>query len=167
MSERRRPVVVETGEWGVCAREASLRERIAAKLHAHRLDHQLASGRSPESFPLLSLRAQALARPANRRSLAASIRKLLRQSSQTPVHPLAAPLADLASVRSLHDELEDLAEHLDAPVPVSARGVALVQELMEDGASPLYLPQSREALRRRVQLALAALDPEIDWPQTA
>lgn len=167
MSERRRPVVVETGEWGVCAREASLRERIAARLHARRLDHQLAVGRSPESFPLLALRAQEIARPSNRRSLAVAIRRLLRQAARRPVNPAAAPLANLASVRSLHEELEALADHLDAPVPVAARGVALVQELMEDGGSPLYLPYAREALHRRVQLALAALDPEIDWPQSA
>ena len=167
MSEHRRPVVVETGEWGVHAREASLRERIAARLHAHRLDHQLAAGRSPESFPLLSLRAQELARPANRRSLSQAIRRLLRQSAKPPQNPASAPLANLASVRWIHEELEVLADQLDAPVPVAARGVALVQELMEDGASPLYLPHAREALRARVQAAVAALDPETDWPRTA
>jgi hypothetical protein len=160
----RAPIVVEVGPWGLWAREATWRERVLARVRAHQLDQWLAEGRSPESFPLLSLRAQRLARPSTRQRLAASLRSLLRQSDHPPQRLGGGPLADLASVREVHREIEALADQLVAPVPVSAHGVALVADLLEDGRSPLYHRQQREALRAWVRAATVALDPADDWP---
>jgi hypothetical protein len=161
---RNAPVVVEVGPWGLWAREATWRERVLARVRAHRLDQWLAEGRSPESFPLLSLRAQRLARPSTRQRLAASLRSLLRQSDHPPMRLGGGPLADLASIREMHREIVALADQLDAPVPVSAHGVALVADLLEDGRSPLYRRQQGRALRAWVRAATVALDPADDWP---
>jgi hypothetical protein len=163
---RQRPVVVETGPWGVQAREATWRERILARLLSRRLDRQLAAGRSPESHPLLSLRAQRLARPSTRAALAAAIGRVLREatsgSRRTP-----PPLADLAAVREVERDLVGLVDHLVAPVPVSARGVALVHEMLVDGGGPLYLRHSPRDLSELIRTATLALDPDADWPAAA
>jgi hypothetical protein len=163
---RARPVVVETGPWGVEAREATWRERILARLRARRLDQQLAAGRSPESNPLLSLRAQRLARPATRLALARAIGRVLREAT-TPLRRTRTPLADLAAVREVERDLVGLVDHLVAPVPVSARGVALVHEMLVDGGGPLYLRHSPRDLSEMIRTATLALDPTSDWPTAA
>lgn len=163
---RARPVVVETGPWGVEAREATWRERILARLLTRRLDSQLAAGRSPESDPLLSLRAQRLARPATRLALARAIGRLLREAS-TPLRRANPPLADLHAVREVERDLAGLVDQLVAPAPVSARGVALVHELLVDGSGPLYLRNSPRDLSEMIRTATLALDPGADWPNAA
>jgi hypothetical protein len=54
-------------------------------------------------------------------------------------------------------ELGDLASRLLAPVPVPARGVAMVSQLLTDGVGPLYNAASREDLRATAQRAAEAL----------
>lgn len=162
---RTRPVVVETGPWGVEAREATWRERILARILARRLDQQLAAGRSPESSPLLSLRAQRLARPATRLALAHSLARLLHEAA-SPRARRQIPLADPGTMRAVERDLVDLVDHLVAPAPVSARGVALVHELLVDGAGPLYRTSPR-ALRAELRNAARALEPDTDWPEAA
>lgn len=163
---RTRPVVVETGPWGVEAREATWRERILARLLARRLDQQLAAGRSPESSPLLSLRAQRLARPATRLALARAIGRVLREAT-SPLRRAQAPLADLQSVRAVERDLAVLVDQLVAPAPVSARGVALVHQMLVDGSGPLYLRHSPRDLGEMIRTATLALDPVADWPNAA
>jgi hypothetical protein len=170
MNERahsHRPVIVEVGSWGMEAREATWRERVLARLLAPRLDRQLAAGRSPESYPLLALRAQRLARPRMRHELAACLERMLREARRRrrPMEPL--PLVDLDAVRSVEDELAALVEQLEAPVPLPARGIAIVHELVTDGSGPLYRRRSRESLARQVKSAADALDPSVDWPLSA
>jgi hypothetical protein len=43
--------------------------------------------------------------------------------------------------------------------PVSARGVALLESLLTDGASPLYRPSEPGSLGSRLRAAAAALEP--------
>ncbi|MGE0819167.1 MAG: hypothetical protein AB7O74_10895 [Candidatus Nanopelagicales bacterium] len=156
---------METGPWGVEAREATWRERILVRLLVRRLDQQLAAGRSPESSPLLSLRAQRLARPATRQALARAVGRLLREAS-APHAPTQPSLVDFRAVRGAEPDLVGLLDQLVAPAPVSARGVALVHELFADGRGPLY-GRSASALRQGVRRASRALEPDVDWPQAA
>ena len=161
------PVVVQTGPDGVSARPARLRERILVRLLAGRLDRELARGVSPESCPLLSLRAQVLARPRTRTALARSIGELLRDARSPRGHGPAAPVVDLDGVRAVQDELAVLVDHLLAPAPLPARGIAMTYELLADGTGPLYGRVGRRELLRTVRAAVDALDPELDWPQAA
>jgi hypothetical protein len=158
------PVVVELGPWGVCAREASRRERLWSHVHADELDRRLAAGRAPEGSPLLALRAQQLACPATRQSLATTIGRLLRAADKPPgrfaVHQSAAVLHRLRATRAL---LAELVDRLLAPVPVSAHGVALVRVLLRDGSGPLFRFESGDDLGAQVSMAIAALDPVCDW----
>jgi hypothetical protein len=73
-------------------------------------------------------------------------------------------MAVLARVREARPELEDLVDHLLAPVPVSARGMALVRQLLRDGSGPLFRYESQGDLRRQVSCASAALEPAEGWP---
>ncbi len=55
-----------------------------------------------------------------------------------------------------------LIDGLVATGPVAAQGVAQVWVLLGDGCGPLYSRASGDSVRRRVQEAIAALDPLTD-----
>ena len=61
-------------------------------------------------------------------------------------------MAVLSRVREAQPELEDLIDRLLAPVPVPARGVALVRLLLRDGAGPLFRYESEADLCQQVRL---------------
>ncbi|HEY1628105.1 MAG TPA: hypothetical protein VGG16_30385 [Streptosporangiaceae bacterium] len=50
-----------------------------------------------------------------------------------------------------------MAERLRAPGPVAARGVAMVCELLREGAGPLYRDRGPDALRHSVRRVIEAL----------
>ena len=127
--------------------------RLQARLAADRLDGELASGASPDSSPLLAIHAQRIVDPTTCSALAGSVRRVVERariverarlvergprrlaaSSQVPVSAIA--------VAAAAGDLCALADRLDEPGPIRARGVAEVRALLRDGAGPLYL--SRE-----------------------
>lgn len=140
-----------------------LRERVSARLQARSLDRALARGESPESSALLAHRARALLRADTRLELAASLGRLA--AGAAPRGALGSRLsASGAATDGARRDLERLAERLQEPGPVSPRGVALAQELLSDGAGPLFWTQSGDDLGARVRLAIAALEPHADEP---
>jgi len=164
-SPRRVAVVLQVDRGGVYVEPVTLRRRVQCTLLADRLDRSLAAGVHPESDVLLALRAQRLACPRMRAELATTVRRLLRAADE-PEHTLtrAPSMAVLQRVRTTRTDLEALVEHLMAPVPVSARGVALVRMLLRDGSGPLFRYESRADLAAQVRRASDALDPGQDWP---
>jgi hypothetical protein len=163
----RRPtsVVLQVDRAGVYVAPVTLRRRVEAILLADRLDHALADGALPETDVLLALRAERLACAHMRNELACSVGRLLRAAGE-PQGGLsrAASMAVLERVRESHDVLEELVDHLLAPVPVSAQGVALARILLRDGSGPLFRYESRDNLTSQVRRAIDALDPGQDWP---
>lgn len=159
------PVVVELAPGGVRARTATRRERVASHVFGERLDRQLAAGAAPEGSPELSLRARQLACPASRRMLATTLVRLLR-SADEPLSSFGPPRSRVAldRVSAARPQLEALVQHLIAPVPVSARGVALVRLLVSDGTGPLYRGESHSDLDALLAAATRALQPTEDWP---
>jgi hypothetical protein len=67
-------------------------------------------------------------------------------------------------VRAL-ELLNDLADRLEAPEPVDARGVAQVLMILRDAESPLFRPGRAGRLAEAIEAALDALEPEpaLDW----
>jgi hypothetical protein len=61
----------------VIARRARLRERLATRMHATKLDSELAAGVAPASRAALALRAQALGETGARMMLGQQIRRIL------------------------------------------------------------------------------------------
>jgi hypothetical protein len=126
------------------------------------IDGRLARGAAPAESPELTARAAQLTSERNRRNLAAGLERAVatvdggRRSfgSKAPV--------DRAGVEDARLELLDVATLLRGPEPVAMRGVALVEQLLTQGDSPLYarsVPTGtlREAARQaRAALLLAA-----------
>ncbi len=139
------------------ARRCRRRDRLRARLRAPALDRALAAGASPDSGVLLSLRAEALLSLANRRALARTLRRLVRDATR-PMQPLGPvlPLARREIIR--HRALiHELAAVLDESGPVDLRGVAAAEMLLRDGAGPLYVADPRHSLEPRLHTVLTAL----------
>jgi hypothetical protein len=143
---------------GIAARQVRLRDRLAVRLNARRLDRELADGAAPDTEIRRSLRAAALIAPCERSMLARSLRRIVRDAhdGRTALSMRAPVMRDAA--RGAADELDALAARLAAPVPVSVQGVAQVGRLLGDAGSPLY-GGPVHALRRAARRALAELEP--------
>jgi hypothetical protein len=144
--------------------------RMLARALAGRLDHQLADGVRPESNAILAARAMFLTSAAYRRALAASLRRMLAASLSPETCPRPAVARSSAGVaRQPHVPvrrdriatsaagLAGLASFLAGPGPVPARGVAMVSQLLADGAGPLYRADSPDDLTSVIERASQAL----------
>jgi hypothetical protein len=127
-----------------------------ARFQAGRLDRELAGGADPEQCASLAARAMQLTSEKSRRGLAASLLRLREASTGPGAIPLRVPVR-WERLSQATAELGELASHLLAPVPVPARGVAMVSQLLSDGTGPLYDAASREDLRASAQRAAEAL----------
>ena len=141
-----------------------LRERLSARLQARRLDRALAGGASPDSSAAMALRAKALVRADTRSELAASIRRITSGSAAPAAIGLRVGTAR-ARGRAVGRHLDRLADRLLEPGPVAPRGVALTQELLTDGAGPLFWMESADDLGARLRTALEALEPSTSDPK--
>jgi hypothetical protein len=122
------------------------------------LDRGLAAGMSPWRSDELALRARRITRRRSRAQLASGLSRAVRAALQgtgfsAAVRPHAGEVFDAGAV------LSAVAQRLQAPEPVAARGVAMVQLLLTDTNSPLYCPTAEGALGRRLRAAAAAMDP--------
>jgi hypothetical protein len=135
---------------------------------AARLDRQLADGARPEASPILAARAMFLTSAGFRRALAASLRRILSASASasadgrqrpSPMGVARRPYVPLRRDRIARSasELAGLAGFLAKQGPVSARGVAMVSQLLADGGGPLYRAGSRDDLDAVIERASQAL----------
>ena len=143
--------------------EMDLRERLSMRLQARQLDRALAAGASAADSPQLARRAAALVRADTRTELAASLRRLARGDGRTRFGNRVGALP--AQADEVRQDLERLAARLLEPGPVATRGVALTQELLTDGAGPLFWTESADDLGARLRTVLEALEPRISDPK--
>jgi hypothetical protein len=120
--------------------------RLLARCAAARLDCELAASTNPETSALLAARAIQLTSMKFRRDLARSLQRILAAAGHptaglplptAAVQPPRIPLCRTRISRSA-GPLAGLAGYLAAPGPVRAQGVAMVSQLLADGAGPLY-----------------------------
>jgi hypothetical protein len=133
-----------------------LRARVFATRRS--LDDQLASGASPAGTAALALRARQLVSSRTRQQVAAGLERLVGEAERpAPLRPAALALPR-RQIIELRPALLDLAACLRDARPVYAQGMALLWQLLTDGAGPAYDPHATDSLRRAVRVAAEALD---------
>ena len=122
------------------------------------LDRRLAAGAKPDESDDLHRRADQLRSSLHRRELAAALLTLVEKAQGgTPAISAAAPI-DRRSILAARSDLIALALDLGATnLEASPRGIALVQRLLCEGASPVYTPLGPRALTQALRDAHAAL----------
>jgi hypothetical protein len=116
--------------------------------------------------PSYAWRARQLTSPRERRTLARTLRLLVREAFERPVgwrRPLALP-----AVRAHRDEVLFLAQRLErVDEPVSPAGMLRVVDLVTDGGSPLWTSVKDDALGDAIATTLALLRPAARAPRAA
>jgi len=134
----------------------ALGSRVLARLRGRSLDRALIAGADPSTSPLLAARAAALAAQAHRHALADGLERLLA-AAEGPQRRWWA-LSAREHVRANASEISALAELLRGSTPLYARGIAMVEDLLSDGAGPAYdgPPTGLAARLRAARSAMAS-----------
>jgi hypothetical protein len=131
---------------------------VRTRLRRSSLDRRLAAGANPDEGDDLSRRAGQLQSSVHRRELAAALLTLVEKAEgATPPISAAVPI-HRRSVLAARSEVIALALDLGATdLEASPQGIALVQRLLCEGASPVYAPLGPAALTQALRDAHAAL----------
>jgi hypothetical protein len=145
-------------------RPLSLRMKVSLQRHA--LTQDLAAGAPPTASAELTLRAAQLISVRRRRQLARSLRRLLNEARSIPL--IRSTIIHRHGVVQAEDAINALIARLDENQPVAVQGMAMLEQLLSDGASsPLYNAARLGALRRQVEVITEAMDPEFAEPVPA
>jgi hypothetical protein len=140
-------------------RDRHFRTRILTHALAGSLDRALAAGRAPEADDLLATRAQQLVSPARCEELAEVWRHIADPSrSRRQGRSLCVPVCR-DRVAAAAAEIQQLLEVLATPGPKAVRGVAMMGELLSNGAGPLFNDHNATNLSAAIQRATQQLDP--------
>ena len=122
------------------------------------LDAKLAEGFDPAGERALAARAAQLLSRRHRRRLAASIERVVREADATPKPSFSVALGtardQVAEARASLLFVAHLLRHAERLGP---RGVAIIERLLTDGGSAVYVKSFRGALELQVQTALDCL----------
>jgi hypothetical protein len=132
--------------------------RIFARVRATSLDAKLASGDDPATSDVLSVRAQQLASPTLRHTVATSWLDLAVQAHVPFSRFNPAVRFERRRVLSVEPEIRELADALEGPLP-RVRGVAMALSLLRDGAGPVFNPANSANLSSVLRDTIANIDP--------
>jgi hypothetical protein len=143
---------------GALRRPLSLRLKVSLQRDA--LTRDLALGASPTASAELTLRAAQLIGLRHRRQLARSLRRLPKEA-RAP-HLIRSTIIHRYGVVQAEAAINALIARLDDNQPVAVQGMAMLEQLLTDGASsPLYNAGELSTLRRQVEVVTEAMDPEL------
>jgi hypothetical protein len=128
--------------------------RLTARLRSGALDRALIAGADPASSPQLAARAANLTTPRFRELIADGLERLLLVAEGPTRRWWAA--GRRAAVVANACELRELAALLRGGSLLCARGMAIVGELLSDGAGPAYLGEA-DGLAQELHRARVAL----------
>jgi hypothetical protein len=141
----------------------ALARRIRIAVCHWQLDEEIAAGVDPGARPELALRAAQLVRPRHRRRLARCAERLVADYDAGTGWRLTASVPFVREqVAEARGTLLELAAVLRGDVPVAARGVALLAELLTDSSSPVYIRTANGALELKARAALYNLDGSLN-----
>jgi hypothetical protein len=132
--------------------------RVLARIHAGRLDRDLAAGAESWASRYHAVRSLQLTTARRRRSLARSLEELAARAEQPRAFHTAAIMPCRAQVRQALPMIFTVAQRLRSPEPVSSCGMAELIVLLSDGGGPCYARAHPEALSEALEAA--ALDLE-------
>lgn len=124
------------------------------------LDHELASGISPQASEALALRARRISGHKSRANVASGLIRALFSAEDAAPGFTAAERARQREVLAARTVIAALDRRLRAPEPVAPRGMAMLHVLLTRGTGPLYLPGEPGALGDQLRAAAAALQPD-------
>jgi hypothetical protein len=150
----------------------SLRLRVRVATRRDRLNRELAENADPGPSPELALRASRLSSDRRRKQLARTLSGFIRDANHPRLTRPPVVTINRAAVRDAEDAIITMITRLDDAEPVDARGMAIAERIITDGAdSPLYRYGQPGALRGLVLTATAALDStpaaSHEWPLAA
>jgi len=128
--------------------------RLIARVRRAGLDHALAAGEDPLASPQLAVRAATLTAAGTRTMIAGQIDDLLQAAEHPRGNWVVRP--QRGSVLANAQALGDAATLLRETPLLRARGIAMLSELLHDGAGPVYLGDATR-LARRLDAASAAM----------
>ena len=144
---------------GVCGgRLEGVRLALIACCCATKLDRQLAAGARPGPGTLLAVHGQRITSRHGRARVADGLARAVRDALASPRASAAVP-PDRRELLAARTVLAVLDRRLRAAEPITAQGVALLRELLIDGAGPLYRCSEPGALGSRLRAAAAILEP--------
>jgi len=129
--------------------------RLRARIRRLELDHALAEGADPTASPLLAARAAQLVSRPTRYRLAAALEYWALTADAPRGRLRTAPLRGPLSAN--RRGLLELASILRRGGLLYARGIAILELVLIDGAGPAYTDARGEGLARQLELARAGL----------
>lgn len=131
---------------------------VRTRLRRSTLDRRLAAGAKPDESGDLSRRADQLRSIPHRRKLAAALLTLV-EKAEGPTPPISASVPiDRRSILAARSDVIALALDLGATdLEASPQGIALVQRLLCEGASPVYASLGPAVLTQALRDAHASL----------
>jgi hypothetical protein len=132
----------------------SLVEPALVWLRKGALDRSLAAGADPAASPELARRARQLTSPRFRAGLATSLRNVVETAERRPGAFTAAIPVRREQVRAQRRLILDLADDLESGDEIRPGGIVMVERLLEEGASPLYVEGALREFLVQVRAAL-------------
>ena len=126
------------------------------RLHATRLDGEIADGADPMETGERAARAAQLLQPRMRHGLACGVHRTVLDARRTACVRASAVHVARSAVWACAPSLLQLAAELGDGGP-RPRGVALTRLLLSDGTGPLYCARTEEELRAAIDEIRAAL----------
>lgn len=129
--------------------------RLLARSRRAALDRAIAHGADPTCSALLAVRAAQLTRACTRREVAAGLERVAALAEGD--HPRFRVVPRRTVARQNRETLIELADMLRGGAPAYARGIALLELVVSDGAGPAYADRDGTILARRLRWARECL----------
>ncbi len=135
------------------------RAHLTARIKATRLDRELAAGAQPWRSQLHAARALQLTSLRTRDGFAKALDRLVARTYLNSPAITAAIPPNRAALRNAEPVIADLAARLRVTErPVHVQGMAQLNELLSDGAGPLYVPADNRELSLRISMVLETIE---------